>query len=132
MSSLWTPGDEHPVDRGPGQVPTEDPGLTAEQERALADAATEMAAVRQQLLATPVEVVVTNHIMGLYELAAIHLNRDEPDLASARLAIDALGGAMDGCAGRLGEHEATLVDARTQLQMAFVSVANWVSEQRSG
>ena len=41
MSSLWTPGDEHPVDRGPGQVPTEDPGLTAEQERALADAATD-------------------------------------------------------------------------------------------
>lgn len=132
MSSLWTPGGEHPVDRDPGQVPSEDPGLTAEQEQALADAATEMAAVRQQLLAAPVEMVVTNHIMGLYELAAIHLNREDPDLVSARLAIDALGGAMDACKGRLGEHEATLADARTQLQMAFVSVANWVSEQRSG
>lgn len=132
MSSLWTPGGEHPVDGGPGQVPTEDPGLTAEQEQALADAATEMAAVRQQLLAAPVEMVVTNHVMGLYELAAIHLNREDPDLVSARLAIDALGGALDACKGRLGEHEATLVDARVQLQMAFVSVANWVSEQRSG
>ncbi len=131
MSSLWTPGGEIPVDRGPGQVPTEDPGLTTEQEEALAIAATEMAAVRQQLLATPVDVVVTNHIMGLYELAAIHLNRDEPDLSSARLAIDALAGAMDACKGRLGEHEPTLVEARTQLQMAFVNIAKWISEPRS-
>lgn len=131
MSSLWTPGGEHTVQSGPSS-PLQDPTertLTDEQNQALADAALEMAAVREQLANTPVELVVANHIMGLYELAAIHLNREQPDLASARLAIDALGGALDSCKGRLGEPEATLVDARAQLQMAFVSVVNWAQQQ---
>ena len=136
MSSLWTPGGEHPVARsssepasGPAPGAPAEPALTADEEATLADAAGEMAAIRQQLGSTPVELVVTNHIMGLYELAAIHLNRDQPDLASARLAIDALAGALDSCKGRLGDYEATLSDARAQLQMAFVNVANWLQEQ---
>ena len=134
MSSLWTPGGEHPVGSGPSG-PTgrdEPPALTSEQEAALADAAAELAQVRAQLAATPVELVVTNHVMGLYELAAIHLNREDPDLAAARLAIDALGGVLEACKGRLGEAEATLVDARSQLQMAFVSVADWVRREAEG
>ena len=50
----------------------------------------------------PAEVVVTNHVMGLYELAAIHLSADQPDLASAALAIDAVACLVDGLGDRLG------------------------------
>jgi hypothetical protein len=138
MSSLWTPGGEHPVGPTPRSAdpqadpaePSEERTLSADDESALAEAAEEIAKVREQLAATPAELVVANHLMGLYELAAIHLNRDEPNLEEARLAIDAMGAALDKCRGRLGEPEATLVDARAQLQMAFVNVANWVREQR--
>jgi hypothetical protein len=143
MSSLWTPGGEHPVDRSPsgdaaaaasanagGPVDDADP-LSPEEQSRLAEAAEEMARVREQLANAPAELVIANHIMGLYELAAIHLNRDHPDLDAARLAIDAMGGALESCKGRLGEPEPTLVEARSQLQLAFVNVANWVRGQSS-
>lgn len=143
MSSLWTPGGEYPVGTTPsgeggaaagrtGSDPTgtpPQPQLSPEQESELADAAEQMARFQEQLAQAPAEMVVANHVMGLYELAAIHLNRDSPNLESARLAIDALGGALDACRGRLGEAEATLVDARAQLQMAFVQVVQWVQSQ---
>jgi hypothetical protein len=134
MSSLWTPGGEHPVGSGPsgGAGHDEPPALTAEQEEALAEAAEEMAKVRAQLVAAPAEYVVTNHVMGLYELAAIHLNRDQPDLSSARLAIDALVGVLEACKGRLGDTEPTLTEARAQLQMAFVQVSEWVRRNAEG
>ena len=67
--------------------------------------------------------------MGLYELAAIHLNREEPNLEAARLAIDALAAVLERCQGRLGEPESTLIEARSQLQMAFVNVANWARDR---
>jgi hypothetical protein len=73
-------------------------------------------------------MVVANHAMGLYELAAIHLSEEDPDLAAARLAIDAMGQLVDGLAGRLGEAEVTLKDALAQLRMAFVQL----SEQAGG
>jgi len=133
MSSLWTPGGEHTVPRpGPHTAaePAPDLELNAEQEQELADAAAEIAAIRDQLAAAPPEMVVANHVMGLYELAAIHLNRDQPNLNAARLAIDALAGVLDACKGRLGEPEATLADARQQLQLAFVNVTEWVTSQQ--
>ncbi len=68
-------------------------------------------------------MVVANHAMGLYELAAIHLSEEDPDLAAARLAIDAMGQLVEGLPGRLGEAEATLKDALTQLRMAFVQLS---------
>jgi len=134
MSSLWTPGGEHPVGSGPAGPAGRDepPALTAEQEEALAEAAEEMAKVRAQLAAAPVEYVVTNHVMGLYELAAIHLNREQPDLSSARLAIDALVGVLEACKGRLGDTEPTLTEARAQLQMAFVQVSEWARRNHEG
>ena len=144
MSSLWTPGGEHPV--GPDAAPsapsapseTTSPGIESEadplaglsdEERAQAEAmAAEMAAARQRVLEAPADMVVANHAMGLYELAAIHLSEEDPDLPAARLAIDAMGQLVDGLAGRLGEAEATLKDALAQLRMAFVQV----SEQAAG
>jgi hypothetical protein len=138
MSSLWTPGGEHPVEpdaapsdpTGPQMDPEADPlaGLNDE-ERAQAEAmAAEMAAARQRVLEAPADMVVANHAMGLYELAAIHLSEEDPDLTAARLAIDAMGQLVDGLSGRLGEAEATLKDALAQLRMAFVQV----SEQAAG
>ncbi len=146
--TLWTPGGEHPVGReppteparpapaGPGpqapgpaagrvaEGPADDPlaGLSPE-ERARAEAMVdEMAEVRQQLASVPAATVVANHAMGLYELAAIHLSGQPPQLDEARLAIDAMGAVVEGLAGRLGEAERTLTDALSQLRMAFVQV----------
>lgn len=139
MSSLWTPGGEHRVPReAPGAAPaaatppTEEPALSDDEQRAMADAAAEIAQIREQVAAAPPELVVANHVMGLYELAAVHLNQDRPNLDAARLAIDALGGVLDACKGRLGEAESTLTGARSQLQLTFVNVTNWVKEQQPG
>ncbi|MDY7103446.1 MAG: hypothetical protein S0880_19855 [Actinomycetota bacterium] len=143
MSSIWTPGGEHPVDDRrqqapaagvrpdsdehgavpPGEMPDME-DLTPEQRERLAAATDEVAEIRRQLAEAPAEVVVANHVMGLFELAAIHLGQDEPDLPSARLAIDAMAAVLDKLSGRLGEHEPSIVAARGQIQMAYVQVAN--------
>lgn len=147
MSSIWTPGGEHPVgDRrqqapaagvraepneaaatGPGGMPDLD-DLSPEERERLSAAADEVAEIRRQLAEAPAEVVVANHVMGLFELAAIHLGQEDPDLPSARLAIDAMAAVLDKLSGRLGEHEPSLVAARGQIQMAFVQVANAPSD----
>ncbi len=132
MSTLWTPGGEHPVDPqgSPPAAPADDPlaGLSDE-ERAQAEAmAEEMNAARQRVVEAPADMVVANHVMGLYELAAIHLSEDDPDLESARLAIDAMAALIEGLPGRLGEAEPTLKEALGQLRLAFVQVSQERSE----
>lgn len=82
-----------------------------------------MEAVREQLLRAPAELVVANHAMGLWELGALHLSARPPQLAQARLAIDALTCLVDGLKGRLGEPEKTLTEGAAQLRLAFVQVA---------
>jgi hypothetical protein len=119
MSSLWTPGGERPVPRGPGAGADDEPELTAEQEQLLG----ELQAAREQLAQTPASVVIANHAIGLFQLAAIHLDRDPPNLDDARLAIDALAAIVDGLEGRLGEEEDALREARGQLQLAFVEIS---------
>ena len=73
-----------------------------------------MAEARARLAEVPAEVVVTNHVMGLYELAAIHLSSPTPDLVSASLAIDAMALLVDGLGERLGDDAAD--DARCARQ----------------
>ena len=94
----------------------------------VADEAAEIQAAiadtRARLAEVPAEVVVTNHVMGLYELAAIHLSSDAPDLVSAALAIDAMAMLVDGLGARLGDDAPTMNDALTNLRMAFVAVKN--------
>ena len=80
----------------------------------------ELAEARARLLETEVSTVLTNHALGVYELAAIHLTADSPDFAEAQLAIDGLAAIVEGLAGRLGDGEPTLVDALHQARMAFV------------
>lgn len=131
--SLWTPGGEHPVDRGkggdddqPGGQPGARPQLTPEQEAEAHQIASEMQQVRDQLSQVPAAVVIANHAMGCYELAAIHLSDQPPNFAEAQLAIDAFGALLEVTKGRLGPDEATLDDALAQIRLAFVQVkASW-------
>jgi hypothetical protein len=129
MSSLWTPGGERPVDRGgpPPEQPPRQPApshddaeaLTPEQQAQLAE---EMAAMQSELAQTPAAVIVANHAVGLFQLAAIHLNQRPPNLDDGRLAIDAMGALVEGLAGRLGEEEQALREALNQLRMAYVQL----------
>ena len=141
MSSLWTPGGEHPVDRdrpdagGPAASASSaaaepgfadgEPELTAEEQ---AELAAQMAAVQGELLGTPVSVLVANHAVGLFQLAALHLNQRPPNLEEGRLAIDAMAALVDGLAGRLGEEETSLRDALAQLRLAFVQLQGGAGE----
>lgn len=81
-----------------------------------------MVELRRQLAETPAELVVANHAYGLFELAALHLSLNPPNLAQAQLAIDALGALVEGLAGRLGEEEDQLKEGLTQLRLAFVQM----------
>ena len=123
MSTLWTPGGEHPV--SPEEPPPEDHAdedLPPE-ERARAEAlAQEMAAVQEQLADTPAEVIVSTHLMGLFELGAIHLSQEPPNLSQAALAIDAMGAVVDRLQGGVGVNVETLRGALIQIRLAYVGV----------
>ena len=94
-----------------------------DQESRLAEAQAAIDESRRRLAEVPAELVVTNHAMGLYELAAIHLSQQPPNLPEAGVAVDALAALVNALEGRLGENEATLNQALTQLQMAFVELS---------
>lgn len=87
---------------------------------AAADALEAVAEARQRLAEVPASVVVTNHAMGLFELAAIHLSAEPARLADAQIAIDALGLLVDGLGERLGEHYDTLVAALGNIRLVYV------------
>ena len=69
-------------------------------------------------------MVVANHVMGLYELAAIHLSATPADLVQAALAIDAVGCVVEGLGERLGDDAPTLRDALANIRIAFVQIKN--------
>ncbi len=117
--TLWTPGGDHPVGP-PGEDTPAD--LSAEELAQLDAMQSEMEEVRRQLLAAPAAVVIANHAMGVYELAAIHLTAEPPQLVEAVLAIDALVALVEGLEGRLGEAEPTLREALAQLRAAYLEV----------
>ena len=103
-------------------------GLSDEERAQAEEMAQQLAEAREQIANTPASVVVGNHAMGLYELGAIHLSQQPPNLDEARLAIDALGALVEELEGRLGEHEATLKEALHQIRMAFVQISRVVDE----
>jgi hypothetical protein len=90
-----------------------------------------MEELRDQLARTPAEVVVANHAFGLFELAALHLSLQPPQLDQARLAIDALAALVDGLGSRLGDAGPQLSDGLSQLRMAFVQI-HAVEQARAG
>lgn len=146
--TLWTPQGNHeirkPADAGQAEPEPDssvedmedmDSATRAQleemspEEREQTEAlARELAATREQLAAAPAEAVVANHLFGFYELAAIHLTAEEPKLTQARLAIDALGAVLDALQGRLGDNELALRDARSNLQMLYVRLADSQAE----
>ena len=142
MSTLWTPGGEVPVgdrptDAGAGASDASTAGdvgaapegfdldsLSPEEREQAEQYIRELAESRERLKSVPASVVVANHAMGLYELAALHLANQPPNFTEATVAIDALGALLDGMKGRLGEPEATLREAMSQIRMAFVQLKN--------
>lgn len=132
MSTLWTPGGERPVGGGTAPGPAAaPPGAGQPGSRAPAGAGgpeteeeleARMAELRHQLAETPAALVVANHCFGLFELGALHLSLQPPQLDQAQVAIDALGAVVEGLAGRLGEEEQTLKEGLTQLRLAYVQM----------
>ena len=82
---------------------------------------------RARLVEVPAETVVVNHVMGLYELAAIHLGASPPRLGEASLAIDAVGCLVEGLGARLGPETATLTAALANIRLAFVQIKGSVA-----
>lgn len=134
MSTIWTPGGERPLRREPDPQPDAPstspsgtrprPGpeqeLSAEEQAQLEQ---ELEAMQREVASTPAAVVVANHAVGLFQLAAIHLNHRPPNLAEGRVAIDAMAALVEGMAGRLGDEEQSLRDGLGQLRLAFVQLS---------
>lgn len=126
MSTIWTPSGERPVRREHDPAPQPQPGAGAgaspggfEYDEPTDDEIkAHLAEVARQLLHTPASVVIANHCIGLFQLAALHL--EEANLEDAKLAIDALGAVVETLGKRLGEEEATLREALAQLRLAYV------------
>lgn len=126
MSTIWTPGGEYvPKEEAEGaprrpQAPPPEGGPAPEDvEAALAEA--------RAILEHPVLEHVAGHVMGLFELAALHLEREaatggaeKPDLAETSLAIDAMGALVEGLGDRLGRYQQSLTEALSHLRLAYV------------
>ncbi len=130
--SIWTPHGEHDLPREEenkntavdesSELPGFDDLSPQEQEQARAMAA-ELAEARKRLSETPAGDIIANHVMGIYELAAIHLSNQPPSIDEAKIAIDAMAAILTGLQGRLGQNENVLRDALQQIQIAFVQIA---------
>ena len=88
----------------------------------LSDTFEALADARRRLAEAPVDVVVANHAMGLFELGAIHLSGEPPNLEASALAIDALACLVEGIDERLGENAPVLRDALANIRLAFVQI----------
>jgi hypothetical protein len=145
MSTIWTPGGERPLRREPDPQPDEQsrspsppsghaPGPGTDQELSAEDQAqleAELEAMQREVASTPAAVVVANHAVGLFQLAAIHLNHQPPNLSEGRVAIDAMAALVEGMAGRLGDEEQSLRDGLGQLRMAFVQLSGGAGAEPS-
>lgn len=101
---------------------TDDSTDNLDDSTALSDAQEALEDARRRIAEAPAQVVVVNHLMGLYELAAIHLSAVPPKLDDASLAIDALAALVDKLGDRLGDDIETMRDALANIQMVFVQM----------
>ena len=132
MSSIWTPGGERPVppreSGAPPPPPPPGPGRGPDDlhepagEEIDEETAARLQELTEQLARTPASIVVANHVMGLFELAALHLSQRPPNLSQAQLAIDAMAAVVEGLGGRLEQSEATLKEALAQIRLAYVQL----------
>ena len=109
MSGLWTPGGEQPAG---DELSPEEMGATEE----------ELARLQQELANTPASAIIANHCVGFFQLAALHMSQQPPNLGEAQLAIDALAAIVEGLGDRLGADQAELAQALAQLRLAFVQI----------
>jgi hypothetical protein len=115
--------DDQP-EPGPDAAPDLAADADRDPETQVDDALGALSEIKQRLAEVPPEVVVVNHAMGLYELAAIHLGASPPRLPEAALAIDAVGCLVEGLGDRLGPDAPTLRDALQNIRFAFVQLKN--------
>tara|TARA_B100000959_G_C14906083_1_gene593031 strand:- start:35 stop:445 length:411 start_codon:yes stop_codon:yes gene_type:complete len=132
VSSFWTPSGEHEVptdsDATPAPNLSNEPGGQPEIDPETADAMEQqLREAQEQLLSVPASQIVANHVIGLFELAALHLRVDPPDLEEARLPIDAMGVLVEQLGDQLPEHQ-TLTAALHQIRLAYVEVQNQTQE----
>ena len=143
MSSIWTPSGEYqPHDEGDGPGGGRD--AESRPARAAAPAGPEISdeelealrRVHEQLRATPAVDVVANHVVQLFQLALVYLGAggapegaEAPvaDLVQASVVVDTMAAIVDGLGPRLAEHEQTLRDALSQLQLLWVEIADQAS-----
>jgi hypothetical protein len=138
VSSIWTPSGEYRPDdepAAPESAPTAEvadgaPGggqISPEELEA-------MGRLHDQLRATPAIDVVANHVVQLFQLALVYLGAGvggneaggapAADLVQASIVVDTMAAIVDGLGPRLGDHEQTLRDALTQLQLLWVEIAD--------
>jgi len=113
VGTIWTPSGEQPVG---------DEGAVGGEPQASEELEAELAEVQRQLLETPASVIIANHAIGMFQLAALHLNQQPPNFVDAQLAIDGLGSLVEGLGDRLGPDEEPLRDALAQIRLAFVQI----------
>lgn len=77
---------------------------------------------KARIAETPVEQIIATHVVGFYELAAIHLSASPPNLAEAAMAIDAMSAVVHTLEGRLGEDEPTMLDALQNIQLSLIHI----------
>jgi hypothetical protein len=149
MSTLWTPSGERPIPRKPDPAAGGAPpggggpgggagaggpggGGPGGGEPSDEQVQAELAELQAQLARTPAAVVIANHAFGLFELAALHLSLDPPQLDQARLAIDALAALVEGLGDRLGPHAKELFTGLSQLRMAYVQISGAAASAAGG
>ena len=131
MSTIWTPGGEYVPREEPPQQPAAPPSAPPGQGREPTEAEVQAAlAEARRVLHTPVIEHIGGHAMALFELAALHLEREaatggeeKPDLTEAALAIDAMAALVEGLGEKLQPYQGQLEQALNQLRMAFVQLS---------
>ena len=131
MSTIWTPGGEYVPREEPPNQPTAPPSAPGGPEREPTEEEVQAAlAEARRVLHTPVIEHIGGHAMALFELAALHLEREaatggeeKPDLGEASLAIDAMAALVEGLGEKLDPYRGQLQGALDQLRMAFVQLS---------
>lgn len=123
--SIWTPSGEHEISQEqPGE--TDNPNLppdqlSPEEHEVLTK---EFEETRKRIAESPPEQIIATHVIGLRELAFIHLSKETPDLEGARLAINALAGIVNEVGDELGEYTEPIKGILNEIQMAYVKINN--------
>jgi len=129
MSTIWTPSGERPIRREPEPEPPRAAAAgDAGREPTEEELAAHFAAAQQQLLSVPASVVVANHCIGLFQLAVLHLEQEPPRFSDAKLAVDGMAAVVETLGIRLGEEEAPMREALTQLRLAYVQRQRMAAE----